>query len=72
MPTYDLVCQDCGHKFTVFCSISAKERQVCPECSSKNIAQRFTSINVSGVSGGKDCGSCSSGRSACSSCTSCG
>ncbi|HHV64600.1 MAG TPA: zinc ribbon domain-containing protein [Peptococcaceae bacterium] len=64
MPTYDLKCEDCGHKFTVFCSISAKDKQTCPECQSSNISQRFTAVNITGVSGGsKDCGSCSSGKS---------
>lgn len=46
MPSYDLICQECGHKFSVFCSISKKDQQICPQCKSKNISQRFTSVNI--------------------------
>ncbi|SCZ81330.1 FmdB family zinc ribbon protein [Acidaminobacter hydrogenoformans] len=49
MPSYDLLCSDCGHKFSVFCSISAKDQQRCPSCDSPNIKTRFTAVNVSGT-----------------------
>jgi len=60
MPSYDLVCQDCGHKFSVFCSISKKDEQCCPECGSAQISQRFTAVNIGGASsgGGSGGGSC--------------
>lgn len=62
MPSYDLVCQECGRKFSVFCSISAKDNQTCPQCGSNKITQRFTSVNVCGVKGAKTCsGKCSPG-----------
>ena len=52
MPSYDLVCQSCTHKFSVFCSMSQKDQQVCPECGSDQIKQRFTTVNVLGKSSG--------------------
>lgn len=52
MPSYDLVCQTCNHKFSVFCSMSQKEHQLCPECGSDQIKQRFTTVNVVGKSSG--------------------
>ncbi|KUO72146.1 MAG: hypothetical protein APF81_26155 [Desulfosporosinus sp. BRH_c37] len=57
MPSYDLVCQACGHKFEVFCSISQKDHQKCPECSSDKIKQLLTTVNVVGKSAGVDRGS---------------
>lgn len=48
MPSYDLVCQECGHKFSVFCLISKKEQQLCPQCGSDKIVQRFTTVNIGG------------------------
>src|SRR5262245_6415221 len=32
MPTYDYVCDSCGHEFEVFESITAHPRSDCPEC----------------------------------------
>ena len=32
MPTYDYRCQDCGHEFELFQSMSAKLKRKCPEC----------------------------------------
>lgn len=52
MPNYDLVCQSCGYKFSVFCSISQKDHQACPECGSNQIKQRFTMVNVVGKNSG--------------------
>ena len=31
MPTYDYVCEKCGHQFEVFQSMTAKPLTVCPE-----------------------------------------
>ncbi|WP_240983698.1 FmdB family zinc ribbon protein [Acididesulfobacillus acetoxydans] len=63
MPTYDLVCKDCEHRFSVFCSISQKDKQVCPQCGSSEVEQRFTAVNIGGSrsrssSGGSVGGSC--------------
>lgn len=52
MPSYDLVCQTCTHKFSIFCTMSQKDHQVCPECGSAQIKQRFTTVNVLGKSSG--------------------
>lgn len=48
MPSYDLVCQDCGNKFSVFCTISKKDQQLCPQCNSPKVSQRFTAVNIVG------------------------
>ena len=32
MPTYEYVCESCGHKFEEFQSITAKSLRKCPEC----------------------------------------
>lgn len=32
MPTYDYVCEKCGHAFEEFQSITAKPLRKCPEC----------------------------------------
>lgn len=57
MPSYDLLCQKCAKKFSVFCSISQKDHQACPYCGSDQIIQRFTSVNIGGKSFGSDSGS---------------
>ena len=31
MPTYEYVCQKCGHEFEAFSSITAKPLRICPE-----------------------------------------
>lgn len=51
MPSYDMACQSCAKNFSVFCTISQKDQQICPECGSNKIKQRFTSVNVMGSSG---------------------
>jgi len=61
MPSYDLLCSDCGHKFSVFCSISNREQQRCPECDSPNIKTRFTAVNVGGSSKGSGTSSAGAG-----------
>ncbi len=33
MPTYDYRCQQCGHEFELFQSMTAKLKRKCPECS---------------------------------------
>lgn len=55
MPTYDFRCQSCGHRFSVFVSISDKDRVTCTQCGSKEIEQLFTGCSVRT---GGDGGSC--------------
>lgn len=33
MPTYDYECQNCGHAFELFQSMSEKPKKKCPSCS---------------------------------------
>ncbi len=35
MPTYDYVCQDCGHDFEAFQSMKDDPLTECPECNGK-------------------------------------
>ncbi|HEV7224176.1 MAG TPA: zinc ribbon domain-containing protein [Pirellulales bacterium] len=37
MPTYDYVCDACGHKFELFQSIMAEVEKKCPECGKKKL-----------------------------------
>jgi putative FmdB family regulatory protein len=42
MPTYEYLCQKCGHKFEQFQSITADAIKKCPKCG-KNAVQRLIS-----------------------------
>jgi putative FmdB family regulatory protein len=35
MPTYDYVCQDCGHKFESFQTMTEASLEECPKCHAK-------------------------------------
>ena len=37
MPTYDYVCDGCGHSFELFQSIKAEAEKKCPECGKKKL-----------------------------------
>ena len=37
MPTYAYVCQDCGHNFEQFQSITAEPLQKCPRCNKRRL-----------------------------------
>ena len=41
MPTYEYECQQCGHRFEEFQSITAAPRQTCPETSCKGSVKRL-------------------------------
>ncbi|MBN2446261.1 MAG: zinc ribbon domain-containing protein [Phycisphaerae bacterium] len=43
MPTYDYLCDACGHKFEQFQSITAKPLVKCPECGKRKL-QRLIGI----------------------------
>ncbi|HHS14053.1 MAG TPA: zinc ribbon domain-containing protein [bacterium] len=34
MPTYEYLCNECGHRFTAFQNITDESLQHCPECGS--------------------------------------
>jgi RNA polymerase sigma factor (sigma-70 family) len=46
MPTYDYVCDNCGHKWELFQSIKAEAIKKCPECG-KNKAKRIIGARMS-------------------------
>jgi len=37
MPTYDYVCDACGHQFELFQSITDKVKRKCPECKKQKL-----------------------------------
>ena len=37
MPTYDYQCRDCGHRFELFQSITARVKRKCPECGKRTL-----------------------------------
>jgi putative FmdB family regulatory protein len=41
MPTYDYVCDECGHEFEAFESIMAPPRSDCPECNRPKLRRKI-------------------------------
>ena len=41
MPTYDYLCDDCGHKFELFQSITDSLKKKCPECGKLKLRRLF-------------------------------
>ena len=41
MPTYDYECDDCGHAFELFQSITAAVKRKCPECGKFRLRRLF-------------------------------
>jgi putative FmdB family regulatory protein len=41
MPTYDYQCDDCGHEFELFQSISEPLKRKCPECGKLKLRRLF-------------------------------
>ena len=37
MPTYDYVCDGCGHAFELFQSMTDSEKKTCPKCKKKKL-----------------------------------
>ena len=37
MPTYDYVCEQCGHEFELFQQMSAPHETTCPECAEESL-----------------------------------
>jgi putative FmdB family regulatory protein len=53
MPTYEYLCEKCGHEFEVFQSISAKPLRLCPEkqCSRKKWGRGRVKRKIGGGAG---------------------
>ncbi|MEI0517054.1 zinc ribbon domain-containing protein [Brachyspira murdochii] len=51
MPTYEYKCENCGHEFEEFQSITAEAKAACPECGSE--AKRMISLNSGIIFKGK-------------------
>lgn len=43
MPTYDYVCESCGHELEVFQSMSEKPKRKCPACGAMKLSRRIGS-----------------------------
>ncbi|MDE2509393.1 MAG: zinc ribbon domain-containing protein [Planctomycetota bacterium] len=41
MPTYDYVCDACGHEFEVFESIKADPQKICPKCEKASLRRKI-------------------------------
>jgi putative FmdB family regulatory protein len=41
MPTYDYICDACGHEFEAFESITADPRTECPECTRPKLRRKI-------------------------------
>jgi putative FmdB family regulatory protein len=41
MPTYDYICDDCGHEFEAFESIKADPQKDCPKCSQPKLRRKI-------------------------------
>lgn len=41
MPTYDYVCDSCGHEFEAFESITADPQTTCPACKAEKLRRRI-------------------------------
>ena len=41
MPTYDYECDDCGHEFELFQSMSDSVKRKCPECGKNKLRRLF-------------------------------
>ena len=41
MPTYDYICDDCGHEFEAYESIMVDPRKDCPECTHLSLRRKI-------------------------------
>jgi putative FmdB family regulatory protein len=41
MPTYDYICDNCGHEFEAFESIKADPQKDCPECQTPKLRRKI-------------------------------
>ncbi len=41
MPTYDYICDACGHEFEAFESIKADPQRVCPKCQEEKLRRKL-------------------------------
>jgi putative FmdB family regulatory protein len=41
MPTYDYLCDECGHKFELFQAITEDKKRKCPECGKMKLRRLF-------------------------------
>lgn len=41
MPTYDYICDECGHEFETFESIKADPQKICPSCRKESLRRKL-------------------------------
>ncbi len=76
MPTYEFVCKGCSKRFSVFTTVSGRDRACCPECQGNDLQQIFKGVQFlkgGGASPNIGPSSMSPGGSGCSgtSCSGC-
>jgi len=42
MPTYEYICQDCGHEFDKWQNINADPVRICPKCSHLSVQRKIS------------------------------
>ncbi len=69
MATYDFICKECGHSFTVSVPISEKDTVTCPECGHKNLRQDYSGhiLVKAGAKGGSGSSASADTGSSCGS-----
>ncbi len=48
MPSYEFICTECNHRFTLTMSVAEYEKRSseCPKCNSKNVKRAITPFSV--------------------------
>lgn len=66
MPFYTFVCNSCGHKFEIMCSMKELENGSisCPDCGANELDRHFEGFSVT-VKGANAADACPSGKSGC-------
>ena len=79
MPTYEFICKGCNNRFSLFTTVSGREKAFCPRCESRDLQQIFKGVRFAKGSAYSDIGlsSIPSGGSGCSGgscggCSGCG
>jgi putative FmdB family regulatory protein len=46
MPTYEFNCKGCGNRFSLFTTVSGRDKALCPKCGNKELQQIFKGVRV--------------------------
>ena len=79
MPTYEFICKNCNNRFSLFTTVSGRDKACCPRCEGRDLQQVFKGVRFAKGSAFSDFGTssipsggggCSGGS--CSGCSGCG